>query len=202
MIPKTLVLYTGLFLTLAVWSFLWKINPVYRFAEHVFIGFGAAHFGVVVYHGTMQSNLFRPLAGGDFLLVIPLLLGLVYLARLVPKYSWLSRYPMALNMGVAAGVGVRGALQGTLFPQMMTMLRPITSLNGLLILIGVAVTIFYFFFGFEAKGPAAGVKSFGRLVMMMYFGSVFGNTVMSRLSYLLGRLQFVFGDVFRMIPGS
>jgi hypothetical protein len=38
--------------------------------------------------------------------------------------------------------------------------------------------------------------------MMIFFGAIFGNTVMSRLSYLLGRLQFIFGDVLHWIPGT
>jgi hypothetical protein len=200
--PKGLILASGVFLTLAVWSFLWKINPVYRFAEHVFVGFGAAHFAVVVYHGTIKPNLLAPLKEGNLLLIIPGILGLLYLMRLSPKTAWLSRYPMALNMGVAAGVGIRSVLQGTLFPQMLSLFQPMTDINQVITVVGVLSTIFYFFFGFEAKGPAKGVKHVGRIVMMIFFGAIFGNTVMSRLSYLLGRLQFIFGDVLHWIPGT
>ena len=199
---KSVELVCGILLTIAVWSFLWKINPVYRFAEHVFVGFGAAHFAVVVYHGTMKPNLLAPLAKGNYLVLVPAILGVLYISRLFPKLGWLSRYPMALNMGVAAGVGVRSVIQGTLFPQILSMLAPVDSLNALLLLVGALCTIFYFFFGFEAKGPVKGAKSFGRIVMMIYFGSLFGNTVMGRLSYLLGRLQFLFGDALHWIPGT
>ncbi len=200
MLPEWLILWGGMAFTLMVWSFLWKTNFWYRFAENVFVGIGAAHFGVVVYHGTLVPNLFTPLGKGNTILLIPAVLGLLFLTRLMPrKYHWMSRYPMALTMGVAAGTALRGTIQGTLFPQITAMFKPLTTLDSWIVLIGLVTTVFYFIFSLEAKGVSKSIGQVGRFIMMIYFGASFGSTVMTRLSALLGRLQFIFGDVLHVM---
>ena len=49
------------FLTLAILSFLYKDNPFYKFAEHLFVGVSAAYWMVVAWHTTLMPNLFAKL---------------------------------------------------------------------------------------------------------------------------------------------
>lgn len=49
------------FLTLAIFSFLYKDNPIYRFAEHLFIGISAGYVFIQAINGTLIPNLFHPL---------------------------------------------------------------------------------------------------------------------------------------------
>ena len=72
-------------LTLIIFSFLYRDNPLYKFAEHLFVGLGTGYYIVQQYHGTFLPNLWRPFtdaitgnaetSGGalawDFALVIP-----------------------------------------------------------------------------------------------------------------------------------
>ncbi len=64
------------------------------------------------------------------------------------------------------------------------------------------ITIFcvmtYFFFSFKRRGPmVAAVSSSGRWVLMIGLGAFFGNTVMTRMSFLLDRLMFLIDDWLR-----
>lgn len=53
----------------------------------------------------------------------------------------------------------------------------------------------YFFFSFRLESKAVqGVQRFGRWALMIGFGAFFGNTVMTRMSYLLDRLMFLIED--------
>lgn len=56
----------------------------------------------------------------------------------------------------------------------------------------------YFFFSFRQDGKVIKVSSkVGRWMLMIGFGAFFGNTVMTRMSYLLDRLMFLIDDWLR-----
>jgi hypothetical protein len=65
------------------------------------------------------------------------------------------------------------------------------SLSNLLIVVGVFCGIVYFFFSKEHKGVTGATASVGIWVLMIGFGSTFGFTVMSRVSLLVGRFEFL-----------
>jgi hypothetical protein len=67
-------------------------------------------------------------------------------------------------------------------------LNPASSLNVIIILIGVSSVLFYFFFSVEHTGPGKAVARTGILFLMISFGAGFGYTVMARMSLLIGRL--------------
>jgi len=50
-----------IFFTLAVFSFLYRDSPIYRFAEHVFVGVATGYAVVVQFHTVFMPNLVRPL---------------------------------------------------------------------------------------------------------------------------------------------
>ena len=70
-----------------------------------------------------------------------------------------------------------------------------TSLNDLIFIAGVLVTLSYFIFTFGVERKANTVLSrVGRGFMMLAFGAQFGSYVMTRASELIGRVHFLFGD--------
>ena len=50
----------AIFLTLAAYSFLYKDNLLFKFAEHIFIGVAAGYIVVVQYHSNFLNNLWEP----------------------------------------------------------------------------------------------------------------------------------------------
>ena len=48
-------------LTLFVFSFLYKDNPLYKFAEHLFVGVSAGYYIVLNYWTVIVANLYDPL---------------------------------------------------------------------------------------------------------------------------------------------
>ena len=56
----------------------------------------------------------------------------------------------------------------------------------------------YFFFSFKKRGRAVvAASNVGRYLLMIGFGAFFGNTVMTRMSFLLDRLMFLIDDWLR-----
>ena len=73
-----------------------------------------------------------------------------------------------------------------------TLLIFIISLSdSLIILIGVMTVLSYFFFSFERDGVVEEVSRVGLTFMMVYFGAVFGSTLMTRMQIFVGQVEFL-----------
>jgi hypothetical protein len=127
-------------LTLSIFSFLYKDNPVYKMAEHIFIGLAAGYFVALEFWNVFIPNLWNPLIEGighaslspfphfpNMILLAPFALGILLFTRFLPRISWLSRWSMAAMIGSYAGLAIIGALQGDLVAQIRANMIPLYS---------------------------------------------------------------------------
>ena len=190
---------------LAIWSFLYKENPVYRAAEHVFVGSTAGHaIGMAV--GNVLRYGYKPLVEkGQVILLIPIALGLLLYARFFRSFSWLSRWPVAFLVGVGTGQTIFTSLRTQVINQVLPAIMKLpgktfgVTLNSLISLVGLLSVIAYFLFTIPHVGAVKRVSQMGRWVMMVTFGVSFGNVVAGRISVLLGELVKIFGNWLGML---
>jgi hypothetical protein len=198
--------WIGAFLTLCIFSFLYRDNPFFRFAEALFAGVSLGYFIGIVSVQTLKPNLFIPLFN-DFAnrwhLLIPLVLGVGLYTRYIPSIQIASRIPLAVYVGYYVGINMVQKLYGEVVPQMGdTMLRLLPNanvsatdaLNNLVIVVGVISVLIYFFFSMEHRGLVGGVSRLGIWFLMLGFGAAFGYTVMGRISLLIGRVDYLWRD--------
>ncbi|MCP4231527.1 MAG: hypothetical protein GY771_15460 [bacterium] len=204
-------------LTLAIYSFLYKDNPLYKFAEHLFIGVSAGYFLAYYFWNLFVPNLWDHLYAGfgalfsqglwtmDLLYVFAALLGITMIFRFFPKVSWVSRYGISFTVGLGAGLSFILFLQANVVAQIRaTIIPPIvitggvfdwaTSLTNTLLIIGVCTALIYFYFSKEHKGLLGGAAKVGIWFLMVSFGAAFGYTIMARISLLIGRIDFLIND--------
>jgi hypothetical protein len=136
---SALGVWVAALLTLAIFSFLYRDNPVYKLAEHIFIGISAGYFVALEYHNVFIPNLWNPLVAGlrqievhrlafpNMLLLIPFGLGILLFTRFHPRIAWLSRWSMAAMIGAYSGLAIIGALQGDLVAQIRANMMPLYS---------------------------------------------------------------------------
>lgn len=200
--PDLVGTWLAAFLTLAIFSFLYKDNPFYKFAEHVFVGVSAGYWMCLAFWQTMMPNLVGKLKAGEWVYLFPLALGLLLLCRLVPRASWISRWPLAFCVGVFAGQNIVYTLQSQVMQQVNATMLPLwgnatwldTAVNWILV-VGTLTGLVYFYFSVEHKGPLfGGASRIGIWVLMIAFGAAFGNTVMARVSLVIGRVMFFITD--------
>lgn len=230
------ILWIGGLLTLMIFSFLYKDNPYYKFAEHLFVGVSAGYVMVVAFWTTLIPNMLGYLfpkilsiftvsqAEAETVLtamyeipwhvrwlrLAPMIFGLMMLTRLLPKGSWLSRWPMAFIIGFAAGTNLTRYLQSDFIAQIQSTIIPLIvvkdgaflfgpTLTNIVIVFGLLSALVYFFFSKEHKGWFGATAKSGIWVLMVAFGAAFGYTVMARISLLIGRFSFLgewIGSVF------
>ncbi|KQC12054.1 MAG: hypothetical protein APR63_11845 [Desulfuromonas sp. SDB] len=193
------------FLTLAIFSFLYRDNVFYKIAEAVYVGISAGYIMVQSWHDVVIPNLLIPLKSGNWLYIIPAALSLFMLAQLIPKIRWISRISIAFVVGTGAGYGFVTYLKSNLFEQVHSAIYPLwsgniwTSLGGVVLLIGTVTGIFYFFFSLEHKGVLRIGARVGMMFLMITFGASFGYTVMARISLLIGRIYFILHDWLQIV---
>jgi hypothetical protein len=214
-------IWVGALLTLCIFSFLYKDNPFYKFAEHLFVGVSAGYFIILRFWTVIVANLWDPLLKsfsghgvnsertgmfaaeqGDYRgwLLLPGILGLLLFTRLHGKTSWISRWALALIIGVYAGLKTTGFAQSDFIAQVQASLQPLWtgtlwgSFNSILFAVGIITSLLFFFYSREHKGALGVASKLGIYFLMVSFGAGYGYTVMSRVSLLIGRLQFLLED--------
>lgn len=190
-------------LTLAIFSILYRDNPIYRIAEHLFVGIALGYGLAITMHLGIWQLALRPLfVEGRFIVLIPIALGLLYFTRVIPKVSWMIRIPISISLGWAAGVSIPLHFQASILKQVDATLvtpqmfkgNPWTGIWAIVLLLGTLATLMYFFFSRKEKSPLKPVSQVGIFFIMVGFGATFGLTVMSRVSLLIGRVQFLLRD--------
>ena len=201
---KGLGVITAAGLTLALYSFLYKDNPLFKFAEHIFVGVAAAYIFGQYWYATIYGELiaeWTDLGEGEtpnWWLLAPTVLGLLMLTRFSLRFGWLSRYAFAFFVGLGAGLTIPRYISSFILAQIEPTLQPLTwswdGLDLLIVLVGVIGVLVYFFFSVEHTGAAGHVSKVGIWFLMVSFGASFGYTIMGRVSLLIGRVTFLLDD--------
>jgi len=130
---ETLTILLGGFLTLSIYSFLYKDNPLYRLAEHLYVGVSAGYLFARGVNDVLKKKLWGPLVDpprgveSDFWLLIPILLGFFMVLKLVPRLSWVSRWAIALVVGGTIGLSMTTRFKSDVVKQVGATIAPFAA---------------------------------------------------------------------------
>ncbi len=181
-------------LAMMAWSIMYRENFWYRIAEDLTVGVMG---GYVMARLTLTtySDFVKPLFGGQWINIIPILLGLGMWTQLTKRYRWVARTPLSFITGIGAAVAMKGAMYGNILIPIKTIATPpgsdpMTIINHTIAAIATITAIMYFFFTIKHVGPIKPVARTGRILMMIGFGSVAGSSVISNTTFLYNRAQW------------
>ncbi len=205
--------------TLAIYSFLYRENSVYRAFEHIFIGIATAWGLVSVVKDVLWQRFFKTMFGFNTLslpdgtvvvpyedsslyYLIPTIFGLLYYTLYFEKYRKLAQLVISFQLGCAGGLAFKGFFVEFL-PQLYDSARPIDSYSNAFFMITLLSSCSYFFFTFKVSDYFAvqKISSLGRYLMMSCFGAFFGSTIMARMSLLVDRIEFLTTKWIPVIQG-
>jgi hypothetical protein len=144
------------FLTLAVYSFLYRDNPFYKVAEHLFVGLGAAWYMLENYEGGVLSPVreylhqtaakvgeIDPATGQEMVVrlggypvapewaialrCVALVFSVMLLVRLFSRNHWAPRWPLAAMVGIYAAIKMTGETQSKLVVQIKETMTPLVN---------------------------------------------------------------------------
>lgn len=202
--------WLSIFLTVCILSFLYGDNPIYKFAEHLFLGISIAIGVIEQYYGVFGPNLVDKLSGGRLLSLVPLGLIVLLFFKLSRKLDWVARIPIAFIVALYAGVKLTGEANANLMTPIKATMQDLGQLyethgwfnleadgagviSGVLLVVGLCATLLHFYFSAAHNRPLRVVSRFGVLMLMLSFGASFGFTVMGRISLAIGRFRELLG---------
>ena len=149
---ETIGIWIAAGLTLCVFSFLYKDNPFYKFAEHLYIGLSVGYTIAQTWDQAIIKYVWYPIKeDGNYYVLIPAAIGLLMFSRFIPKYRWLIRWPLAFMIGISAGASIPRTMDSMIFKQMQATIQPLSSINLIIIALGLLFTLLYFFFSVLAS---------------------------------------------------
>lgn len=118
----------AVFVTFAMFSFLYRDNPMFRMVENVFVGVGLGIGTVITWYmyfkPLIYDRLIEPafspvdrVEPQDWWLLVPIALGCLLLARVSRSAGWVSRYTVALMIGYGAGFSIEPSIQSIILRQ-------------------------------------------------------------------------------------
>lgn len=155
---RSIGVWVAAFLTLCVFSFLYRDNPFYKFSEAVFVGVSAAYWMVIAFWTVLIPNLLGKIwpswiqswampgistvrDENWWMFLIPLVLGGMLLWRLSPRGAWIARWPLAFIIGSTAGIRLVGFLQADFLSQIRSTIKPVIITPDKVEVIGAAATV-------------------------------------------------------------
>jgi len=177
--------------TLMIWSYLYKYNPVFKFAEHTVVGIGA---GVTFYMSfrTIITTGVDPVMKGVYFMLPALLLGPFVFGTFHPKTRWYGTLPIAILLAIGFGLAVRGTIIGQIIDQVRASMVPITTPNmvknfeNLVVIVGTVTSLLYFVFTREQKGAFGVATRLGRYFVMIAMGTTYASLLLTNFSGAMG----------------
>lgn len=196
----SVVTWVAALVTIGAFSYLFKENGLYRAIEHIYVG-AAAGYTITIGYQNLVTKAWQPMVeNGHYTVIIPVLLGLMLFGPYFgSSLSWTRRYPLSFIIGVGAGITIRSAIIEQFTKQLASTALPLNSIKNIVIVVGVLGTLSYFFFTLKPSPVLTGASNFGKWVIMITFGAAFGNAIMGRVSLIIGRVQFMFGEWMHLI---
>jgi len=210
--PLTIVI--GGFITLTVFSYLARDNPIYRIVQNAALGISIGIGLVIVWKQVLQPLWLVPVyeglkGAGDWrgsLWVLALIPGSLWYFQLSKKWFWISTLISGLFIGTAVGIAFQMQILLVL-PQIKASLKLMSpwagpngftwdnlliSIQNVIFIVGLLTTLLYFFFSVKTGSVILRAPMrVGRVMIMVALGAMFGSTVMTRMAYLLERLGFL-----------
>jgi hypothetical protein len=223
---RTFGLWVAAFLTLGIFSYLYRDNVLYKLTESIIVGVSAGYYFVVGFWDSIIQQLLSELAPQltrswflpglnadkpvDLWFVVPLILSLFLFCKFVPGIGWAARWPLAFVVGTFAGLRLVLFLDADFVSQIRNTIMPLvvlapdgsfliwSSLRNVGIILSLLACLTYFFFSVEHRGAVGRVSRAGIWVLMITFGASFAFTVMGRITLLTKRFEFLFNDWLRL----
>ena len=212
-----LTVWLGAIVTFAVFSYLARDNAFYRLVQHAALGVSVGVGLVVAWQQVLYPMWWShireaaPETGKwhGYLWMLALVPGSLWYFQLSKRLFWVSTLVTGLFIGVAAGIAFKNQIL-LILPQVGGSLKPLNPFaaaggftwggffecfSNLIFLAALLTTLLYFFFSVRTDNRLLRLPMrVGRIMIMICLGAMFGNTVMTRMAYLIERIQFLYED--------
>lgn len=198
-------------ITIAVLSYMLGDNPAFRLAMHILVGVGATYVLAIAYEQVLRPSLIDPIIDPNSNLKVFALFGwlgcIFLLSKLLKRAAGLGDVAVGYMIGVGTALALAGALVGTLGPQTLDAVAPLTQggaiIPNVLVLISTLVVLLSFRYRRVAARSMAGYMTrLGHAFLYVAFGATFALVFIANASVLVSVVQSIADTLSALIfPG-
>ncbi len=191
-------------LTLCVFSFLYKDNPFFCFAEHLVVGLAAGYTFCTYWQTIFLPELITPLwqdgMGSHAHLWISVVICFMWACKYIDRAQDLFRCALAFWIAVDLGLFLPTTMSARVLEQIAGTVNLrlqgdwTVILGNLVLFVGTIASLTYFYFSKAHKGVVGAAARVGSWTIMVGFGATFSYVVLSRIYLLIGRVHFLMRD--------
>ena len=195
--------------TIWAYSFTFRDNAWFKFAEHTYVGAAAGHSITYGVDNVTRYGI-TPFMRGNVFYVVVFILGILLYTRYHKTHFWISRLPVAVMVGTGMGLSMRSTVTSEFIAQIQSTaamkivgVDPFTAFSNILFIIILLCTVYFFIFTFPSMhtGNKSYIGKIARYGMMAAFGFSFANGFLSRITMIFGRLDFLKSE-WLPLPGA
>lgn len=214
-------------LTIMVFSYILGDNFFFRLAVYLLVGISTGYTAVILITKVIVPYLLNPLTSGNWqsrlIALVPVALSALLVGMIFPKLTRAGRVPLAILLGIIAGMTVIGVTIGTIVPQMQGIIEHFSPnhlyqnteqswvrwTDAIIMLIGAITSLLYFHFGLPKKlskntqlKPAfSSLSKVGQVFIGITLGALFVGIYSTALIALISRISQI-RDFFNLLIGS
>lgn len=199
-------LWISAFFMLCVYSWMYKYNKLFRFAEHTLVGSASGYF-LVLGINNISNIAIGGLGKGNISMIIPILIGVSLYTRYIGEFSWVSKYGISFMVAVSSTIAFRALIETQVTQQIAAAIKnfdlssSLSATNSIIIMGFTICTMLYFIFTTKLSEDVPGYKlinTIGRYGILTIVGYYLGITTMTRLSFVINRLEFLLFEWLRI----
>jgi hypothetical protein len=187
-------------LILMIYTILYRENPAFRIGEHLLVGATVGH-AVVLAVFQIRDVAFLKVQQGQIAYVVPILLGVALYLQFSKTYRHIARVAIAFMLAVGITLSARGLISVNVIGQIKGAIVPLNNIQNIVYTVGVVCVLLYFVYEERVSKVVGPVPKVGRWLLMVTMGAYFANSIMGRLSIVIGTLDTILpAPNFYLIP--
>jgi|TARA_Y100000031_G_C8128737_1_gene341823 hypothetical protein len=185
-----------LWLMVASWTY--KDNPLFKIATVASVAGGAANGVLVNINNVMQKAIVPILDGSKILLIIPILIGIMFVGVFDQRFKWLARIPTVTMMGISMGAMLTGVMSAQIIGQVSATASSLVSgsslvgtINALIVLVATVTAILYFTYSKEQTGIYGNLTTLGRYFLLASLGPYWAGELGFHMAFGIKFVQII-----------
>jgi len=195
MVSTDILVWIGAILTIGIISQFWKMNAWAKTGFYTIMSIELGNLTMNSFKNISDIGI-SPLLTGDFLLLIPLIIGALGFSKYVPGITWLTRFPSSWMIGIGLGITMLAGIKTDIVGQLLAAIPVIsgnllTVFNGIVTLVAIMTVLTYFIFTRVKRSPIESILAkIGRYFLMVCLSLSLTGYSMSATTTWLGLVQF------------
>jgi hypothetical protein len=177
----TAVQYFGTLCFFGIFTQMYRNNPLYRYITAIVVGLAGAQV-MTTNIISINDGMVQKLIGGDYSMIVVLLLGIGYFMIFIPRLINIYRAVTIISVGLGFGLALPYSMSTAWATAIKFGTGGFTSVFGFITLVCFLSSMTYFIFARFTEGPLRYPRALGRVVLFTYVAMMLAQMVLGDLN--------------------